>query len=242
MKDRTKFKPKIESREQIISFKKNKNKLRYRYYISNNFFYFLTLLIGSIIGILVFVFGIFRISTSTDDTNTQVPFYSLILSAFLGYFICYAILKIFFGLKKNFYKIPPIAGSISAFIVPLGLYLIATNLNKNLYYNSSVLFFGFIILCLVVLSGIFLFKKTKTIRIYPDRIYIGKRVIYYKDIIYVYWVTGSIEEAIELFKNPEHMENKLDKKELKILTPLLYESEGRDFSVIHYLDSPRASL
>ncbi|MHA1819323.1 MAG: hypothetical protein ACTSU2_03670 [Promethearchaeota archaeon] len=217
--------------------KKDINYVRYKYYLDFYFYEFIAALGGV---------GAFFISILIEDIIFHKFPWSMILEYYqksiiidTGYYmkgigawalinLLFAlilpdfILKFFFNqdkkilLKKSFY------GFFANIFFTIAI--LSLNLGRWILLKEG----GFILLVLSLLYILAPFIKTKKLIIYPNRIKIGNMVLFYKDFIKVHWGVGEINDVIR------GLPASAKAKKIEILTPLLYESSGKDFTIYHY--------
>ena len=191
------------------------NRLRYAYYCTYNFYYFLGCMIGG--GVAIVILG----------SYFQYGFLPtpalLLISAFAGSFLTLLVLKTFLCLPRQPFRRAGLFGGLVAFLVVcwgllfplLGRFLLLDGLHAGIF---------------AILTSIvgFQIARMKRIKIYPDRITIGKLVLYYRDMVEVKWGVGPLE------RTKQELTLSQQSKPLDILTPLLFESRGKDFSISYH--------
>jgi hypothetical protein len=193
---------------------KNINHLRYAYYCSFDFYNFLGTLVGAGIAAVVvdlqFTYRLWNIALS-------VP--TAILS---GFFLSLLTLKTFFCIEQRAWYRAGVYGGLNAIPCSIGCYF--------LFENASSLFLvsGLVLVAASAAWVIATYARSQRIKIYPNRIIIGKQAFHYNEMVNVIWGVGPLD------RTKKDLNEEQRQKAFEILTPLLFESAWKDFSLSHY--------
>jgi hypothetical protein len=192
----------------------NINHLRYSYFWGWEFFNYTTLLMGAIFGIGNFL------KVGLDASHEWSDYWlgfgiTLLLCGILSPFL----LKLFLNPNRQQFIKASVLGIINGLLMYVGFYgfFFINELGWKI-----VLAFGIIIAAFFIL---FSRSKLTRVRIYPNRVSIGNMTLYYKDFVKVKWGCGNVED---------NLTDQMKTKPLKILSPLVFEESGKDFTIYHY--------
>lgn len=193
---------------------KGVNKLRYAYYCSFHFYYVLGGLSGMGVAILF-------IALYVKFAVLPLPAI-FIIASFAGFFLTLLVLKTFLGMDRRPLLLTGVLGGVVALTSAWGL-LWAVAGGDVVSQAAGVIVF-------VLIGGIVILQLAlaRRIKIYPDRVIIGKLVLYYRDMKMVKWGVGSLERTKQEL-TPTQQANPLE-----VLSPLLFESRGKNFSISYY--------
>ncbi len=190
------------------------NKLRYAYYCSFEFFYFLGGVTGAGTAVLF-------VTLYVQFTFLPIPFV-IAISGLAGCFLTLLLLKTFFCMASRPFLLAGVVGGLVALCITCGLAWVI--LPTDVIYKVA----GGILLAVVAGLVMIQLAGAKRIKIYPDRVMVGKLVLYYRDMKVVKWGVGSLE------RTKQELTPAQQSKPLEVLTPLLFESRGKDFSISYY--------
>jgi hypothetical protein len=191
------------------------NKVRYTYYYDHKFYNLLGSAIGLIISIIYFSIVRFDYQNFTLDL-----IYNILIIGITAFFLGMPLIKCVLAVEFKYLVKAVSFAAISAILSFIGIWL--EILKDN---NIGLQILGVGLIGLDVMSMIYLRINSGTIKIFPNRVQIGKNTIYYKDIQEVKWNLHSIDNNLSEAQK---------KKEMKILTPIAFEFGGRDFTLFHY--------
>ena len=190
------------------------DKVRYRYVYGENYFYFLATASGIVFSVVYSLI----INAFSDFIFWDLWVYALIVFV-VSPVISYFVIRFFFKLEKMQNIRLAVSGCVFAVFTMLSMYTI-------LFSNESDLItFSIVFLIAVGIGCLSFYLTVGRVRILPNRIYIGKLELYYKDMVRVKWGVGEIQRNL----TPEMKE-----KPLEVLTPIVYEESGEDFTIYHY--------
>src|SRR5271157_3072898 len=193
---------------------KGVDKLRYAYYCSFDFYNFL----GSAVG-TAWAFLVAYLQIEYQLWNLALTVAMAILG---GFFLALLVLKTFLCMDQKSFYTAGACGGISAIPWAIGIYLLFENVSAILQLiGAAFIAIGITWIALNV-------ARAQRIKIYPNRIVIGKHTFHYQDMVKVQWGVGALERTQKDFSEDQQQ------KPLEILTPLLFESVWKDFSLSHY--------
>ncbi len=190
------------------------NKLRYAYYCSFHFYYFF----GGALGIGV---AILFVALYVQTAFLPLPAI-IVLSGLAGSGLTLLVLKTFLCMDRQPFLQTGLIGGGIASGAAWGLMWAFTEPDFALQVEGAIFF--------MLIAGIVVaeFAVTDRIKIYPDRVTIGNLVLYYRDMTVVKWGVGSLE------RTKQELTPAQQTKPMEILSLLLFESRGKDFSISHY--------
>ncbi len=190
------------------------NKLRYSYYGSFHFYYFL----GGVLGE-----GTAAIFVAFFLPSALLPIPAILcLSGLAGALLTFFVLKMFLCIARRPFLLSGAVGGLVALIGAWASTWVITGADTPQQISGGILFVLLPCVVVVQLAG------AKRIKLYPDRVSVGKLVLYYQDMKEVKWGVGSLERTRRELTPGQQA------KPLKVLTPLLFESHDKDFSISYY--------
>ena len=192
----------------------NINHLRYSYFWGLEFFNYTTLLLGAIIGIGNFL------KIGLDSLHQWSDFWwGVVFTVILCGVISPFLIKLFLNPTRSQFIKASLLGIFNGVLMFVGFY--------GFFFVSEigwkiVLVFGIIIGAIFI---VYSRSKLTRVRIYPNRVLIGDMTLFYKDFVKVKWGCGAVEE---------NLTDQMKTKPLKILSPLVFEESGKDFTIYHY--------
>lgn len=192
---------------------KGVNRVRYWYFSSFDFYYFLGGLLGVATGIIVSLF--FLNQSGLFSFLWAITFPVGILTTLL-------IGRTFFSIDRPRSIQAGITGGATGLLSSYGLALL-------LYSPSPIGYFlGGLMVTVCIAWTIFHFSRAARVLIFPNRIIIGDLALHFKDFVNVDWGVGTLEEVTGRFSAEQKA------KKLEVLTPLAFESGGKDFTLYHF--------
>ncbi len=190
------------------------NKLRYSYYCSFQFYYFFGCALG--IGVAILFLTLYVQTVFLPLPAIIIP------SSLVGSCLTLLVLKTFLCMDRQPFLYTGLLGGGVAGVATWGLISTLTGEDEILQVAGAIL--------LVIITGHLALQiaAADRIKIYPDRVTIGKLVLYYRDMKVVKWGVGSLERTRQELTPAQQT------KPLEVLTPLLFESRGKDFSITYY--------
>lgn len=204
----------------VINLRTGINFLRYHYFFGNQFYFMISsqycLFFCLIFEILNYTFNILPSIVIAWRYLIYCGVFSL---------ITIFILTLFFKVSKKIMGISILISNVLGATLFSGL-----NLLMNWGSNISLGIVGLLLICLVFSIYSYFESTTGRINIFPNRITFKKTgmkklIIYYKDMIKVRWISGSIEENMKpewKNKNPE------------VLTPIKLYEEIDNFTIYYH--------
>ncbi len=191
------------------------NKVRYRYALGNQYYAYLGACIGGFWGL---IFN--RILIGTDLRNYIPLWAGLLLLIPLGWICIHFSVDIFLKMTPDLRIKTVTVGLVNCYLIFIGI--------DFLLISNSILFpiMGWFFIIVGCTICILIYRKVIQMRIYPDRIRLGKLILYYRDILCAKWGEGK-----DFAKNLNEQQKN---KTMKVLTPILHEEHGKDFTIYHY--------
>jgi hypothetical protein len=191
------------------------NKIRYRYVIGNIYFQYLASVLGIFVGI------VFYFAFITSILKNFIPFWADLLILLPISWVCvHLLVDVFLKMTPELRFRTVAIGCITCYLTFIGFSLLS---NSNTI-NFQII--GIVLLVIdIIISGLF-YHKVIQVRIYPNRIQIGKLILYYQDMIIAKWGEGK-----KIIKN---LNERQQQKPLEVLSPLIHEEHGKDFTIYHY--------
>jgi hypothetical protein len=190
------------------------DKVRYRYVFGENYFYFLASSTGILFSIVYSLF----INLFCDYILWDLWVYALIVfivSPVLSYFV----IRFFFKLSRMQNIMLALLGCVFAVISILSLYTLFFSNESDLILVSIMFLF------LVGIGPLYFYITVGRIRILPNRIYINKLELRYDKMVLVKWGVGEVARNLTA---------EMKQKNIEVLTPIVFEESGEDFTIYHY--------
>jgi hypothetical protein len=190
------------------------NKLRYAYYCSFDFYYFIAALVGAAVAILF-------VALQLRYAAWPIPVI-LAVAVPCGISLALFVLKLLFSMDRGALRRAGVFGGLHAALCAGGF---------GLLWDPAAATFAMVgaILAGVGVGGVvWHIVRAKRIKIYPNRLCIGRLVCFFPDMLEVKWGVGSLEQARQELTEVQRA------KPFCVLTPLLFESTWTNFSLSHY--------
>ncbi|MHA1732014.1 MAG: hypothetical protein ACTSU5_08715 [Promethearchaeota archaeon] len=197
---------------------KGLNRVRYAYFCSHDFYYFLGALLGMAAGCAV---AACVAKTPVTPVALGVVFS---VAPLAGATLAWLVSRTFFNTRPGPRLRATATGCLASASSAVGVWLLASCAAGG----RVLVALGVLGISTPTVAAVFFFKRAERIKIYPDRVTVGKLVLHYEDMLGVEWGLGSLDEY------RSRLDAGRKRKDFEVLTPVLYESSGKDFTIYHH--------
>lgn len=185
----------------VINFRKGVNFLRYHYFFGNTFYYMISCQYCMIFCIILEI-----LDNGLDLLPSVAIIWKYLIYCVIFTLITIFILTFFLKVAKKIIGISILINNLLGLVLFSGL-----NILFNLPSNLLLKIVALLMICLCFIVYLTFEYTAGRINIFPDRITfkkprVRKITLYYKDMVKVRWISGSIEENMKpewKNKNPE---------------------------------------